>query len=156
MNKEQLAAYHDAIRWLTGREFCVSEMRRRLAGREYDDEMIRVVIDQLQHDGYLSEARYAEAYIRARMNRGEAPWLAAQRARQKGAEAAVVEAALSELTEHYDAEEVARDLVSGRDPGGLRFDDKRVWQRQARFLRNKGFAADIILRVLNESMEDSR
>jgi len=128
-------------------------MRQRLADRDFDDEVTGFVIHQLQKDGYLSEARFAESYLRSRLNRGEAPWLAAKRARQKGAESAAVEAALTELTGHYDAEQAARDLILARDPGGLRFGDERVWQRQARFLRNKGFATDIILRVLKQRGE---
>jgi len=125
-------------------------MRQRLAGREFDDEVIDWAVKQLQQDGYLSEMRFAESYLRSRIKKGEAPWLAAKRAEQKGAESETVQAALMELTECYDAEQAARDLVSGRDPGGFRFDDERVWQRQARFLRNKGFATDVILRVLNQ------
>ncbi|MDQ6982327.1 MAG: regulatory protein RecX [Mariprofundus sp.] len=150
VNKTKQAAYHYAIRLLAHREFCTVEMRQRLAGREFDAEVISWAIDQLKQDGYLSELRYAEAYLRSRINKGEAPWLAAKRAGQKGAESAAIESALAQLTEDYDAEEAARDLISGRDPGGLRFDDERVWQRQARFLRNKGFATDVILRVLKQ------
>jgi len=149
-SKQQLAAYDYAVRLLANREFCEFEMRQRLARREFEDETIDWAISRLQQDGYLSELRYAEAYLRSRLKKGEAPWLAARRAEQKGAQSAAVQAALSELTECYDAGQAARELMLARDPAGLRFEDERVWQRQARFLRNKGFAADIILRVLND------
>ena len=109
-----------------------------------------MVIKQLQTDNYLSEQRYAEAFLRSRMNRGEAPWLAAQKARQKGAESAAIQAALAEFDEDYDDEQVCRELLEQRDPGGLRFEDERVWQRQARFLRNKGHNSATILRVLKQ------
>jgi len=124
-------------------------MRQRLAGREFEDEVIGWTINQLQQDGYLSEMRFAEAYLRSRLKKGEAPWLAAKRAEQKGARSDAVQAALAELSADYDAEQAARDLMQARDPGGFRFEDERIWQRQARFLRNKGFNTDIILRVLN-------
>jgi len=150
VNKAVQEAYHYAVRLLTHREFCESDMRRRLAGREFEDAVISWTINQLQQDGYLSEMRFAESYLRSRIKKGEAPWLAAKRAEQKGAQPEAVQAALMELTEDYDAEQAARDLVSGRDPAGLRFDDERVWQRQARFLRNKGYATDVILRVLKQ------
>jgi len=149
-SKQQLAAYDYAIRLLANREFCEFEMRQRLARREFEDETIDWAISRLQQDGYLSELRYAEAYLRSRLKKGEAPWLAARRAEQKGAQSSAVQAALTELTECYDAGQAARELMLARDPAGLRFEDERVWQRQARFLRNKGFAADIILRVLND------
>jgi len=149
--KAAQAAYRYAVRLLAGREFCISDMRRRLAGRAFDDAIIDEVIGQLQQDGYLSEERFAEACIRSRMQRGEAPWLAARRALQKGADPDAVDAALAELSEDFDAEQAARALIAARDPGGRRFDEERVWQRQARFLRNKGFGTDIILRVLNDA-----
>jgi len=125
-------------------------MRQRLTGREFEHDVIGWTINQLVQDGYLSEMRFAESFVRSRLKKGEAPWLAAKRAEQKGARSDVVQAALAELCEDYDAEQVAQDLMQARDPGGLRFENERVWQRQARFLRNKGFNADIILRVLKQ------
>jgi len=150
VNKTRLAAYNYAVRLLTHREFCEFEMRQRLTGREFEDDVIRWTINQLVQDGYLSEMRFAESYLRSRLKKGEAPWLAAKRTEQKGTRSDAVQAALAELSADYDAGQAARDLMQARDPGGLRFDDERVWQRQARFLRNKGFATDIILRVLKQ------
>jgi len=150
VDKTKLAAYHYAVRLLTHREFCEADMRRRLAGREFEGDVIDWTINQLVQDGYLSEMRFAESYLRSRLKKGEAPWLAAKRAEQKGARSDALQAALAELTEDYDAEQAARALIEARDAGGLRFEDERVWQRQARFLRNKGFHADIILRVLKQ------
>jgi regulatory protein len=131
-------------------------MHQRLSRRDYDEPTITEVLKRLKADHYLSEARFAESYLRSRMKKGEAPWLAAQKARRKGADSAAVEAALSELTAHYDAEQAAREILAARDPAGVRFEDKRMWRRQARFLQNKGFASDIILRVLKEQVGDSR
>lgn len=125
-------------------------MRERLAARDYDAEIVDVVVRQLKSDNYLSEQRYAESFLRSRMKRGEAPWLAAQKARQKGAESSALQAALAELGEGYDDAQVCRELLDQRDPGGLRFEDERVWQRQARFLRNKGHNSATILRVLKQ------
>jgi len=145
-----LAAYTYAVRLLAGREFNTREMSERLVGREYDEETIAVALKQLKRDNYLSEQRYAEAFLRSRMKRGEAPWLAAQKARQKGAESSVLQAVLAEVSEDYDDEQVCRELLDQRDPSGLRFDEERVWQRQARFLRNKGHNSATILRVLKQ------
>jgi len=156
VNKEESAAYAYAARLLAQREYCTFQIQQKLIGREVDDEIIKVVIAQLKQDGYLSDLRYAEAYLRSRLDKGEAPWLAAKRAKQKGADDVSVQAVLDELTVDYDAEITARELLQSRDPEGFRFEDERVWQRQARFLQNKGFGTDIVLRVLKERTEDSR
>jgi len=128
-------------------------MSERLATRDYDAEIIAAVIRQLKVDHYLSEQRYAEAFLRSRLKRGEAPWLAAQKARQKGADIHVLEEVLAEMNEAYDEMQAARTLLAARDPGGFRFEDERVWQRQARFLRNKGYSSATVLRVLKERSE---
>jgi len=156
MNRDEAAAYSYAARLLARREYCTSQIQQKLIAREINDEMIAIVITQLKHDGYLSDQRFAESYLRSRLDKGEAPWLAIKRARQKGADDVSLQQALHELTADYDAEQTARDLLIMRDPAGFRFEDERAWQRQARFLQNKGFASDIVLRVLKERTEDSR
>ncbi len=156
MNRDEAAAYAYAARLLARREYCTLQIQQKLMAREIDDEMIAVVIAQLKHDGYLSDQRFAESYLRFRLEKGEAPWLAMQRARQKGADDASLQLAIDELTADYDAEQAARALLVMRDPVGFRFEDERTWQRQARFLQNKGYGTDIVLRVLKERTEDSR
>ena len=131
-------------------------MRKRLAARDYDEADIEAVVEQLKSDSYLSEVRFAESYLRSRLNKGEAPWLAAQRAKQKGVDHSVLQNELDRVEADFDAGEAAARLLAARDPSGLRFEDERVWQRQARFLRNKGFNSDTILRVLNQRAEGSR
>lgn len=150
LNKEELAAYNYAARLLARREYCTSELRGKLSQREYEHDVVTTVLQQLKQNGYLSEIRFAEAYLRSRLSRGETPWLAAQKAKQKGVDHAVLDAAVAEVCEGYDDEQVCMKLLEQRDSGGLRFEDERVWQRQARFLRNKGHNSATILRVLNQ------
>jgi len=156
MTKDESAAYAYAARLLARREYCTSQIEQKLIGREVANETIAFVTNKLKTDGYLNDQRFAEMYLRSRLDKGEAPWLAAKRTRQKGSDEASVQLALDELTVDYDAIGVVRGLLLGRDPAGFRFEDERVWQRQARFLQNKGFATDIVLRALKEKVEDSR
>ncbi len=150
MNPDIKAAYSVALRMLTRREHCEAEVRGKLAQRDFDEIAIDSAIEELKSYGYLSESRYAEAFLRYRMQRGEAPWMAAANARQRGADESALQAALEEAEASFDALEACRELLNSRDPGRLRRDDERVWQRHARFLRNRGYDAATILRVLNE------
>ena len=154
MDKQELAAYTCAVRALGRREHCAAELRIRLRQRGYSDEVIAVVLERLLEDGYLSEGRFAQSFLRMRMQAGEAPWLAAQRARQRGVDETALQDALQASQDDFDALEVCRALVARRDPLGLRHEDERIWQRQARFLRNKGFDAATILRVLKENRRE--
>jgi len=151
LDKQELAAYASAVRFLSRREHCAAELRAKLHQRDYPDDVIGTVLSRLIEDGYLSEARFAESFLRMRMSGGESPWLAAQKARRRGADESALQDALHDVEDTFDAGAVCRDLLLRRDPTGLRHGDERVWQRQARFLRNKGFDAATILRALNES-----
>jgi regulatory protein len=151
LNKEQQAAYAYAARLLSGREYCAEQIRAKLLLREFDADCISLVLSRLVDDGYLSETRFAEAFLRYRLKKGEVPWLAALKARQKGVDEQVLQVALEEAETGFDKMQACRDVLSGRDPQGLRHHEKRVWQRQARFLQNKGFDTATILRVMNES-----
>ena len=156
MTKEQSAAYSYAARLLASREYCSFQIEQKLKGRDVDAETIGFVINKLKADGYLNDQRFAELYLQSRLDKGEAPWLAAKRAKAKGADAISVQMALDELTADYDALDVARALLQRRDPAGFRFEDEKAWQRQARFLKNKGFATDVVLRALKTTMMSTR
>ncbi len=154
--KQHRAALARAMRLLSRREYCAAEMRRKLAERDFPDDVIEAAIVELESLGYLSEARFAESFLRARLARGETPWLAARKARERGVDEAVLNAALESLEASFDVREACRALIARRDPAGLRHEDDRVRNRLARFLRNKGFDAATILRCLNEQAEDDQ
>ena len=136
---------------LTSREHCEAEVRNKLLQRGFDEIVIDSAIEELKSYGYLSEARFAEAFLRYRMQRGEAPWMAAAKAQQRGVDESALQSALQEVQGPFDAVQACRELLQSRDPERLRKHDERVWQRHARFLRNKGYDAATILRVLNEA-----
>jgi len=135
---------------LTRREHCEAEVRQKLATKDFDEIAVDSAIEELKNYGYLSDQRYAEMFLRSRMQRGEALWMAEARARQKGVDESALQIAVEEAEAGFDALEACRELLDARDPQGLRRKDERVWQRHARFLRNKGYDAATILRAMNE------
>ncbi len=151
---EQRDAYMAAVRVLGVREHNEHELREKLENKNFDAIIIDNVIEQLKHYDYLSEARYAESFLRARLKKGETPWLAAQKARAKGAEPSALRAALAEAENSFDAWQACKDVLGKRDPACLRKNDKRVWQRQLRYLQNKGFDMNTILQVMNDEEEE--
>jgi len=142
-----------AVRLLGIREYCAAELRHKLQDKGFAEEDIDSVLKQLGDAGYLSEHRFAESFLRARMRKGETPRVAAYRARQRGVDDEALSEALQKAEATFDAEEACRSLLVRRDPQRLRCHDERTWQRHARFLRNKGFSAATVLRVMNEQPE---
>jgi len=123
-------------------------LRNKLARRDVPDDVIETVLLRLKSDGYLSETRFAEAFLRMRMKKGEVPWLAARKARQRGVDEAVLQDVLQAMQDDFDADAACSELLKRRDPQGLRHEDERMWQRQARFLQNKGFDTATVLHAL--------
>jgi len=150
VKKQDKAAFTYAIRLLGRREYCEAEIRNKFRQREYPSDCAERVLSRLKDGGYLSEARFAAGFLRSRLHRGETPWLAARKARQRGVDESALRDALDDAEAVFDGPAACRELLSRRDPRCLRLHDERVWQRHARFLRNKGYDAATILRCLNE------
>ncbi len=155
VKSEQQEALSAATRMLGMREHNELELREKLKSKKYDDIIVDHVIEMLKHYDYLNESRYAESFLRSRIKRGETPWLAAQKARQKGADATALRLALEEAESHFDVWQSCKDVLDKRDPACLRKNDQRVWQRQLRYLQNKGFDISVILQVMNDEDLDA-
>jgi regulatory protein len=112
-------------------------------------EEISIVLDQLQQSGLLSDARFAESYLRSK-----ASLLGVARLRyslrNKGVSSEAVEASLAGADLPSELER-ARALWL-RKFGELPV-DAHEWARQARFLQARGFASDVIRRLLKDSGE---
>jgi len=150
---EQQDAYAVAVRALGIREYCEVELRGKLTDKAFDEIIIDNVIEKLKHYDYLSESRFAASFLRSRLKRGETPWLAARKARQKGVDIPALNQAVADAEAIFDAYAACQELLDKRDSQQLRKHDKRVWHRQVRFLQNKGFDLSLILQVMNNEEE---
>jgi len=153
IKNEQQEAFKSAVRMLGIREHNERELREKLSKKNYDAIILDHVIELLKQYDYLSETRYAEEFLRYRLKKGETPWLAAQKARQKGAEPAELKLALEQAEQSFDVWSACKDVLDKRDPMGTHKKDKRVWQRQMRYLQNKGYDIQTILQVMNNEDE---
>ncbi len=147
-DKEEQAAYAYAVRLLARREYCRNGLRNKLLLREVDDSVAERVLNRLISDGYLSERRFAEGFLRMRLVRGDHLWLAAAKARQKGVDEAVLQEVLESEYTDFDAVSACFELLEKRDATGRRFEDQRIWNKMARFLQSKGFGAQAVLTAM--------
>ena len=135
-----------AIGLLARREHSRAELARKLAA-DGTAEDIETVLAQLEVEGLLSDARYAEAYVRTYAGRFGAAKLR-QTLRTKGIDDALCN---SQLAAMPDEIERARGIWARKF--GTPPTDAREWARQARFLQGRGFSADVIRRLLKEPVE---
>ncbi|WP_347248785.1 regulatory protein RecX [Zoogloea sp.] len=138
-----------ALRCLAQREHSRAELARKLDGMGNLDE-INGELDRLIELGLLSDARFAGAYVRAKASRFGAGRLQMELARRGVAQDLIV-SAIEEIDSNSERDR-ARAILHRKfaTPPA----DAREWARQARFLQGRGFATEIIRRVLREQPGD--
>ena len=132
-----------ALRLLGQREHSRRELERKLAPYEQEPGTLAQALDELQAKGYLSEQRAAESLVHRR-----AAQLGAARLRQemqdKGLARELIEQTLANLKDS--------ELSRAREVWRRRFvappADAKERARQARFLLARGFAGEVVRRVL--------
>jgi regulatory protein len=134
-----------AIKLLARREHTRAELVRKLAPHGTPEEIDTVLAD-LANSGLLSDARAASAYVRGHAARFGASRLR-QTLRTKGVAAELIEEQVAELPAEIDRAREIWTKKFGTPPA-----DAREWARQARFLQSRGFAAEVIRRLLKEPL----
>ena len=132
-----------ALRLLSQREHSRAELERKLARHLQEGDDLAPVLDDMQAKGFICEERVLASVLHLR-----APRLGGARLRQelvsKGLDAARVREALAELApSEPDRAQALWERRFGAAPT-----DAREWARQARFLAARGFAAEVVRRVV--------
>ncbi|WP_373185238.1 regulatory protein RecX [Halopseudomonas sp.] len=130
------AIRRSALDLLARREHSRLEMQRKLTLRGASSELCEPVLDQLQEDGLLSDERFCEAYVHARVQRGYGPQRLAEELRERGVDEHIVNAVLSL---DWSWSERAQAAFAKRFPQGPA-DDARERAKQLGFMRYRGFA----------------
>ena len=132
-----------ALRYLAGREHSRAELVRKLAPHEEEPGQIERVLDDLQAKGFISEERVVASVLNRR-----AASLGGARLRQelqaKGIDPERVRDAVAQLKDS----ELERAQEVWRKRFGAAPEDTKQWARQVRFLMARGFAADVVRRVV--------
>lgn len=129
--------------WLARREYSVSEAGRRLRRKGVSPECAEKVVEKFQSEGLLSDARFAQSLVRARVSRGKGPLLVRAELQRHGVAPEIADEAMRgfEWKEIGNAAKIKR-FGSECPPDGEEFG------RQARFLAGRGFPMDVIFSVL--------
>ena len=104
-------------------------------------EIIEAQVDRLRQEGLQSDSRLAEAFIRARANRGQGPIKIKAELRRKGVDDSVISSAFE--TSEYDWFALVSDVASRRF-GDTPPADAKERARRGRFLLQRGFSTDHI------------
>ena len=139
-----------ALRHLARRDHSRAELARKLAAHGSADE-IEAVIARMGELGLQSDERYAEAFVRGKAARFGAARLRSELAR-RGIDRDRIDEALAGECVESEAER-ARAVLRARFATPPT--DPREWARQARFLQTRGFAPELIRKLLKEPYDES-
>lgn len=123
---------------LARREHSLVELRKKLLARGFERELICACLRNLEHEGLLSDTRFTESFVRARVARGQGPVRIRLALRERGVAEDDIEDQLAACG--IDWPELAR-AVRRKRFGEETPQDFRGRSRQARFLEYRGFTA---------------
>lgn len=130
-----------ALRWLARREYAVPELQQRLSHKGFAESVITVVLEQLQAERLLSNARFVESFVYTRLQQGYGPLRIQHEIRQRGLDPACL--AEVEHWHHADWNALARETRARRF-GLDEVKDPKARLKQMRFLQGRGFNHDHI------------
>ena len=139
----------EAIRLLARREHTRAELARKLASLGTREE-IDLVLAEMEASQLQSDSRTAESWLR-----GNAARLGSSRLRHslksRGLAPELIEAQI-EQADLPDEMDRARAVWSRKFSAAP--SNAKEWARQARFLQSRGFAGDVVRRLLKEPREE--
>ncbi len=134
---------------LARREHSRRELLDKLGGR-FPSEQLVAELEQLQREGLLNDARFAESFVRSRALRGYGPQRIELELRQRGVATELAAQALA--TADIDWQQQLREL-SERRFGGRPAADARERARRWRFLQQRGFGTEWIRALESEARD---
>jgi len=132
-----------ALKYLANREHSRVELLRKLAPHAESQEEIEAALDDLEARGLLSAERFAESMLHRKASRFGAARIQAELAQHR-LPSDIAQAALRSLK---DTELARAHAVWARRYGEVASDAQEK-ARQMRFLTARGFAADVVRRVV--------
>ena len=129
------------MRALSRREHGFIELQRKLAQHFNDTQIIQEELTHLVEQGYLSDQRFTESFIRYCSNNGKGPQRIQQELKQRGINDNLIEECIAKA--EIDWFELAKQVRCKRY-GDTTPKDFQERAKQMRFLQYRGFTTDQI------------
>ena len=148
--KPDKTAYANALRLLAMREHSEQQLWKKLEQREFDEIEISDAIEQLKSENYLSDARFAESYLRSRKLKLYGPVRIRMELKERGVSSEIV-SGLMDQQDQYDlnAEWLAiMQQAYQRKYGDEKAEDYSEKAKRCRYLQNRGFESSQITQLI--------
>ncbi len=144
MAKIERTARNVAMDLLSRREHSRVELANKLRQRTFDSQEIASVLDRLQQEGLQSDRRFCENFIYFRAKKGRGPLRIRQELSQKGVDDALIDEQMDML--ELDWQDIMQHERSKKFGAEIPADYKEK-MKQARFLQNRGFSPESVMRL---------
>lgn len=137
--------------FLARREHSRFELYEKLKRKYAEHEPLYCsVLDQLEIDNLLSDARFAEAYVRYRRQKGFGPLMLKQELRTKGVDQVLIDEFVDPRSHEW--QQALETVLQKKQRLAAKPDDaqaeRKLQQKLYRFCLSRGFSADMISRLL--------
>ena len=132
---------------LARREHSRAELRAKLIKKDVDADEAEATVARLAEQGLVSDERFAEAFVAARVRKGQGPVRLRLELEQRGVSDSLIEQVLAAAEVDWAA--LARS-VRHKKHGADVPDDYRERAKQMRFLQYRGFTNEQIRCALGE------
>lgn len=134
------------LRLLARREHSQKELLDKLALRGFERDDVGPVIQEMAERNWQNDERYAECYVRQRIQNGYGPIRIRYELQQRGINDADLDA---QAEEQGGWQNLLLDLYCGK------YDDQKSltqneWLKRSRFLQQRGFGGEMIKRLFAE------
>ena len=140
----------DAIRLLARREYSRFELSSRLAAKGHDAGEVQTCLDDLAARGLQSDTRFAESFLRSRLQRGQGTLKLRSELQRRGIDRELIGNTLANAEVDWFA--LACNTLARRfdSPG----DTPRERARRERFLAGRGFDFEQVRHALSHAWEN--
>ncbi|MDE0963611.1 MAG: regulatory protein RecX [Candidatus Latescibacteria bacterium] len=143
MNEQLQKAKDAAYNYLSYRARSVKEVRDKLAQKEFAEEIIEQVVDDLQRQKLLNDREFARRFVEARLGRANGSRKLAQELRRKGIETEIIDEVLGEFAATLDSEERAMGLLGKQAWRYRGLERDKAKRRMLGFLARRGYDAQM-------------
>lgn len=138
---------------LARREHSRLELYQKLKKKKFEPNIINAELDKLSDEGLQSDERFAEAFLRSRINKGKGPNIILSELLQRGVDELLVSNVLESISEGQWCE-VAYETMNKKLGNESELDyDKQL--KLMKFLNNRGFTRSQIEKAKNLLSEKS-
>lgn len=150
---DETEARASALRWLARREYAVAELQRRLLHKGHPYPIVERVVADLASSNLVSDERYVEALVHARVQREVGPLKIIAQLREAGVDEGLIAASVDVNAGQWI--ERAKRLWQRRFQTScnahvdetLRY---KAWGKQARFLSQRGYTPAQVRAAIGE------